>query len=201
MLCTLRGSPDSTTMPACRRVPSRTRWWCTAPVASREGIGTRPGPALLSERMRMFAPAASATSASAQIRSIARSRPSAPSAAGHVVSIVHDLKTSESTRRSCSSSSSSRIGLSITSCRACSGVSSSRLRSEPTLARDAHHDRLADRVDRRVRHLREELLEVRVEERLAAVSTASGVSFPIEPTGSSAFRASGARIAFMSSCA
>ena len=29
----------------------------------------------------------------------------------------------------------------------------------------AHHDRLADRVDRRVRHLREELLEVRVEER------------------------------------
>ena len=32
---------------------------------------------------------------------------------------------------------------------------------------DAHHDLLADRVDRRVRHLREELLEVRVEERLA----------------------------------
>ena len=30
--------------------------------------------------------------------------------------------------------SSSRIGLSITSCRACSGVSASRLRSEPTLA-------------------------------------------------------------------
>ena len=29
----------------------------------------------------------------------------------------------------------------------------------------AHHDRLADRVDRRIRHLREELLEVRVEER------------------------------------
>ena len=56
----------------------------------------------------------------------------------------------------------------MTSWRACSGVSSSRLRSEPTLARDAHHDRLADRVDRRVRHLREELLEVRVEQRLAA---------------------------------
>ncbi len=31
--------------------------------------------------------------------------------------------------------------------------------------RDAHHDRLARRVDRRVRHLREELLEVGVEER------------------------------------
>ena len=31
--------------------------------------------------------------------------------------------------------------------------------------RDAHHDRLARRVDRRVRHLREQLLEVGVEER------------------------------------
>ena len=31
----------------------------------------------------------------------------------------------------------------------------------------AHHDRLADRVDRRIRHLREELLEVGVEERPA----------------------------------
>ncbi len=30
---------------------------------------------------------------------------------------------------------------------------------------DAHHDRLADRVDRRIRHLGEELLEVRVEDR------------------------------------
>ena len=83
----------------------------------------------------MFAPAASAAFASAQMRSTATSSPFAPSAAGHVVSIVHDLNTSDSTRRSCSSSPSSRIGLSITSCRACSGVSSSRLRSEPTLAR------------------------------------------------------------------
>ncbi len=32
---------------------------------------------------------------------------------------------------------------------------------------NAHDDRLADRVDRRVRHLREQLLEVRVEQRLA----------------------------------
>src|SRR3989337_32360 len=26
-LCTLRGSPDSTTSPVWRRVPARTRWW------------------------------------------------------------------------------------------------------------------------------------------------------------------------------
>ena len=98
-------------------------------------------------------------------RSSAGSSPSAPSSTGHVMSSVCALKTSESTWRRLSSSSSRRIGLSITSWRACSGVSSSRFRSEPTSDCTAHHDRLADRVDRRVRHLREELLEVGVEQR------------------------------------
>ena len=115
----------------------------------------------------MFAPAGERL---VRLRADARRRraraPSGPSATGHVVSIVCAWKTSESIWRSRSSSSSSRIGFAITSWRACSGVSSSRLRSEPTLACDAHHDRLADRVDRRVRHLREQLLEVRVEQRL-----------------------------------
>ncbi len=36
---------------------------------------------------------------------------------------------------------------------------------------------------------------------LRCESTASGVSLPMEPTASSALRASGASIAFMSSCA
>ena len=77
---------------------------------------------------------------------------------------------------------------------ACSGVSPSRLRSEPTLGRDAHHDRLADRVDRRVRHLREELLEVVVERAARwSESTASAGSLPIEPIGSSRVRAPSAR--------
>ena len=82
----------------------------------------------------MFAPPASAASASAHVRSSAFSSPSAPSEAGQVMSIVCDRKTSDSTWRSRSSSSSWRIGFAITSCRACSGVSSRRLRSEPTLA-------------------------------------------------------------------
>ena len=81
------------------------------------------------------------------------------------MSSVCALKISESTCRRLSSWSSRRIGFSITSWRACSGVSSSRFRSEPTSDADAHHDRLAGRIDRRVRHLREELLEVGVEER------------------------------------
>ena len=42
------------------------------------------------------------------------------------------LKTSDSTWRRLSSSWLRRIGFSMISCRACSGVSSSRLRSEPT---------------------------------------------------------------------
>ena len=82
----------------------------------------------------MFVPAASAMSTLRQIRSSAVASPSAPSSTGHVVSTVCALKTSERTWRSWSSSLSRRIGLSITSCRACSGVSSSRFRSEPTLA-------------------------------------------------------------------
>ena len=68
-------------------------------------------------------------------------------------------------------------------------------RSAPTLACDAHHDRLADRVDRRVRDLREELLEVA--SRGAACgrrAPRAATSLPIEPIGSSPLRASGARI-------
>ena len=58
--------------------------------------------------------------------------PAGPSATGHVMSIVRAANTDESTWRSFSSSWLRRIGVSIASWRACSGVSSSRLRSEPT---------------------------------------------------------------------
>ena len=50
---------------------------------------------------------------------------------------------------------------------------------------ERHHQRLADRIDRRVRDLREQLVEVGEQVRRAiADSTASGVSVPIEPIGS-----------------
>ncbi len=39
MWCTSRASPDSTMSPTWVRVFSRTRWWCTAPVSSSDGIG------------------------------------------------------------------------------------------------------------------------------------------------------------------
>ena len=47
-----------------------------------------------------------------------------------------------------------------------------------------HHQLLADRIDGRVGHLREELLEVPVEQLRLLERTASGASVPIEPTGS-----------------
>src|SRR5436305_451735 len=45
--------------------------------------------------MRMFASAASASSASSKMRSSARSMPAAPSTTGHVISSVCDLKIAE----------------------------------------------------------------------------------------------------------
>ena len=39
MWCTSRASPHSTTRPTLVRLRSRTRWWCTAAVSSRLGIG------------------------------------------------------------------------------------------------------------------------------------------------------------------
>jgi hypothetical protein len=58
--------------------------------------------------------------------------PAGPSSIGQVMSIVCERKTSVETSRSVSSSALRRIGWSITSWCACSGVSASRLRSAPT---------------------------------------------------------------------
>src|SRR3954463_12164096 len=58
MWCGSRGSPDSTTRPVSRRVPSRTRWWCTPATARSAGIGTRSRLAARSETIRMLSPEA-----------------------------------------------------------------------------------------------------------------------------------------------
>ena len=114
----------------------------------------------------MFAPPASASSASRADALDGGLEPAGPSATGHVVSIVR---------------ASEDVGVDLAQPLELV-VAQDRVRDHE-LARvlrrlveqvalgadarlDAHHDRLADRVDRRVRHLREQLLEVRVEERL-----------------------------------
>jgi hypothetical protein len=70
------------------------------------------------------------------------------------------------------------------------GCGLSRLPSEPS-SHVGGDDLLADAVDRRVRDLREELLEVVVEQPRPVERTASGVSLPIEPTASTPSRAIG----------
>ena len=65
----------------------------------------------------------------------------------------------------------------------------------------AHHDRLADRIDRRVGHLREQLLEVREQRRLAIGEDGQrGVVAHADATGSSPLAAIGAMIIRRSSC-
>ncbi len=108
----------------------------------------------------MLTPSAIASCECAQRRSSARSMPAAPSAIGQVMSSVRAENSSWATWRSVSSSRLSRIGWRRISLCAWAGVSSKRLRSVPSRGREAHHDLLADRVDRRVGDLREELLEV-----------------------------------------
>ena len=93
--------------------------------------------------------------------------PSGPCSIGQVMSSVAASNTSWETWRSFSSSWLRRIGWSITSWWACSGDSASRLTSAPTPAWRLITTLLADRVDRRVGDLREQLLEVGEQRRLA----------------------------------
>ena len=87
------------------------------------------------------------------------------------MSTVCASKIELSTWRSCCSSRSNRIGVCIESWCACVGRLVEQVALGADAGADAHHDRLADRVDRRVGDLREELLEV-VEQRRLAVATA-----------------------------
>ena len=59
-----------------------------------------------------------------------------------------------------------------------------QVRPRPDEGHERHHELLADRVDRRVRHLREVLLEVGVQQLRRLDSAEIGVSVPIEPTAS-----------------
>ena len=59
-----------------------------------------------------------------------------------------------------------------------------QVRPRPDERDEAHHQLLADRVDRRVGDLREVLLEIGVEQLRLVDSAEIGVSVPIEPTAS-----------------
>ena len=123
--------------------------------------------ALRSERMRMLTPAASASSASRQMRSSASSSPAACSLdrPGDVDRVRRedvgvDLAQASRARGRAGSAGRSRAGGRARATRR-AGCARSRRSSR----RSSRPPR--GRVDRRVRHLREELLEVGVEERRA----------------------------------
>ena len=80
MWCISRASPLSTIIPTWVRVFSLIRWWWTAPVASRDGMGARPGSSPRSEITRMLAPLAMAAEALVRRSSRAVVRPALPSA-------------------------------------------------------------------------------------------------------------------------
>ena len=162
MWWTSRASPVSTTRPICRRVPSRTRWWCTAATASSDGHRRPLGAQVaVGQDDDVHARARRARRPRAQIALEATLHARrAPSATGQVMSIVRASKTLWSTWRSFSSCELRRIGCGITSWWQWSGVSPEQVDLRADARLEAHDDRLAQRVDRRVGDLREQLLEV-----------------------------------------
>ena len=76
-------------------------------------------------------------------------------------------------------------GESTSTWRALSGPGTSKLPPGP-ISVSSRHQFLTDSVERRVGDLGEELLEIVEEQLRRSDSTAKGVSFPIEPIGSSA---------------
>ena len=104
------------------------------PTASSAGIGARSGRRARSDRIRMLTPSAERlVGLGAHALQRRAPCPSGPSATGHVMSSVCAAKIDESTWRSFSQLAVEAGSASAsTSWCACSGVSSSRLRSEPT---------------------------------------------------------------------
>ena len=115
----------------------------------------------------MLTPRAIDSEASAQMRSTALASPSGPSAAGQVMSSVCASKTAESTWRSFSSSGVAQDRRLHRELVRVLGRLVEQVALRADAGGDAHHQRLADRVDRRVGDLREELLEVGEQRRLA----------------------------------
>ncbi len=130
---------------ARRRVPARTRWWCTAATASSEGCRRGRPLTRRSDRMRMFAPYAIAAYASSQISAIRFVGPSG--ALGHRPRDV-DAAPRRSRGRRGAASRARRCAGSAGPSRA--GGVLGRLGEQARLGADprpeAHHDLLADRV-------------------------------------------------------
>ena len=157
---TSRGSPDSTIRPQRVREPSRTRWLCTAAVASRIGIGQRVSSAPRSESTRIVCCVRTSREACLQSSSSARSRPLAPRARVEQALERADPEAVGRQRAQLLEVARQQHRLRH---RDAPGVLGRLVEQVPLRAdrgAQAHHERLALRVDGRVRDLGEVLLEV-----------------------------------------
>ena len=141
---------------------------------------------------RIAAPAAAAVTASPTSRSTAASSPAKPSDIGQVASSAPTERRAHHARQVLGGQhrrwqpQPAALRLRVLEQR----------RTGPEPRRQAHHEVLAQRVDRRVGDLREALLEVGEQRRRAVHSAGSAPSAPIEPVGSlpvAAIGASGCR--------
>ena len=95
---TSRTSPASTMMLTWVRLRSRTRWWCSAEVRSRDGIGAYSEFDSRSVRMRNTAPFATAALASAHSSARRRAIASSPAPIGYSPDSVTDGRVIPSPR-------------------------------------------------------------------------------------------------------
>ena len=133
---TSRGSPDSTIRPQRVRQPSRTRWLCTAAVASSAGIGATSGaPAARSESTRISSPQRDRARGAAAER-VERALERAPAAARVERAVERDgAEAVAGSARSLARSPLVSTGCAMARRRAWSGDSSSRLPCAPTAVR------------------------------------------------------------------
>ncbi len=123
----------------------------------------RSAPARRSERMMMLMPSRTAASALADSSAMAASMPAAPASAGQVVSSVSDLKWladlgDRADLFQIGVGQDRLMDFEALGLRRAFEVEQVRPRADDR--DEAHHQFLADRVDRRVGHLREVLLEI-----------------------------------------
>ena len=173
------------------RRPWRIRWWCTAAVASSAGIGMRSADRARSRQDQDVVVGQHRLGRlPAHLARAPPRGPPAPLAGGpgrcRSSRCGTRRRAASSIERIFARSSLVRIGCVDFEPLVRAGVVAEQVRARADHRDQAHHQLLADRVDRRVGDLGEVLLEVVVEQLAAgSTSTAIGVSVPIEPIGSS----------------
>ena len=204
MWATSRGSPVSATRPARTRCPRGSGGGAPPDARAELGMGAWSAPTPRSLRMRMLAPVVDGARRLAAERCRARRRAPSPGSALATPESAWGASQARKSRQDVAPELREIVVREERMRQLEHAALPRRLLEQVAFAAHAAHERhddlFADRIDRRVRDLRELLLEVAEEQlRARSESTASGMSMPIEPTGSSPPTAIGARIDLRSS--